>query len=439
MISNLLLSLLRKAFPSTESAKFVSRYFVRFEYVKARIADKGLFWAIARVVDVGWKVAAMIILLPISIVGHLYGLRIVPVITERIGHLASEPDCFIKLKLLGDKSVKGRIFAILAPRPKVANRCLLDYWKDHFKIIENSILCSLLQSISHGPLMKQSSRSYVLGIGGAAIYGRVNASWSNRAPILSIRACHRQRCSRVLRALGIPENAWFVCVHVRESGYAPDDDALHDYRNGQIETYFSAMKAIVKQGGWCIRMGHSRMKTLPAMDGVIDYAHESCRSDEMDVFLAATCRFFLGDTSGLFLVSTVFGVPCALANMIPVTSRGFAGHDLCILKLLKENHTGRILSFQEMFDSPVARLRTSYSYEECGLVPIDNSSDEIFELVQEMLTRLDGAYKETSKDIVRSNLLNGMLRPDDYCYGSSCNVAHSFLSRYSHLLPENLD
>lgn len=370
-------------------------------------------------------------------IGHYAGFRRLPVITKRIGHLALEPDCFLKLVALGKIKTKERHHFITAPPACVANRFLLQYWKTRIRVIEQPGLCAVLSLMARGPLMVESISSYVMGLGQPADYGSVNVAWGDRPPVLSLSTKHSVKGGEFLRSLGLPDGAWFVCVHVRSSGYAPDDDSVHDYRNGDIEAFLPAMREIVARGGYCIRMGHPGMPPLAPIEGVIDYAHLPSRSDEMDVFLAASCRFFLGDTSGLFLVSTVFGVPCALANMIPITSRGFSSKDLSIFKLLKDRQTGRKLSFQEMFDSPTARLRTSRAYLDCGVEPIDNSPEEIMELVQEMFDRLDGSFVDTPEDRSLAATFDGMIRPDDYCYGSGCRVAVSFLRRHRNLLPPN--
>jgi putative glycosyltransferase (TIGR04372 family) len=49
---------------------------------------------------------------------------------------------------------------------------------------------------------------------------------------------------------------------------------------------------------------------------IIDYATKH-RTDFGDAFLPGTCDFFLGNTAGLFLVSTIMSRPVAGANFVP--------------------------------------------------------------------------------------------------------------------------
>ncbi len=53
-----------------------------------------------------------------------------------------------------------------------------------------------------------------------------------------------------------------------------------------------------------------------------------------------------------------------------------------------------------------------------------------------MFARFDGSFVETRDDKFRAAAFDGMIRPDDYCYGPGCRVAASFLRRHRNLLPE---
>ncbi len=68
-----------------------------------------------------------------------------PVSFSRLGHLAAEPDCFIKEGLLGLRPRYRGV--ILFPRDRVANRCLLDYWRQYLWVFTLT-----LPEILNGPL-----------------------------------------------------------------------------------------------------------------------------------------------------------------------------------------------------------------------------------------------------------------------------------------------
>ena len=92
-------------------------------------------------------------------------------------------------------------------------------------------------------------------------------------------------------------------------------------------------------------MGDPSMIPLPAMPGVIDYAHSPLRCDWMDVFLCARVRFMLGSASGMCVLASTFGVPCAVANQsLPTVALPYGTADLFIPKLLRSVPSGSLNS-----------------------------------------------------------------------------------------------
>lgn len=102
-------------------------------------------------------------------------------------------------------------------------------------------------------------------------------------------------CEAKRERMGLPRDAWFVCLHVREGGYKGDWDNI---RNTNIINYLGAIKEITRRGGWVVRMGDPTMTKLPALERVIDYAHSPNRSAIMDVYLLKECFFFCGHKHG---------------------------------------------------------------------------------------------------------------------------------------------
>jgi putative glycosyltransferase (TIGR04372 family) len=170
------------------------------------------------------------------------------------------------------------------------------------------------------------------------------------------------------------------------------------------------------------------------MERVVDYSRHRLRSERMDIVLCARARFFLGNTSGVALVSTAFGVPCALANMIPFSNLAPLSRDISIPKLLFHRGESRLLRFDEILGSPAANYRFARSYENDGIVPIENTAEEILELVREMLDRLDGTFEETADDKAQQQRFRRLLRPGHYSFGSVSRVGAAFLRKYRHLL-----
>lgn len=404
----------------------------RLRYAWSRARAEGFAWTARELARRTAFVPAWLILLPFTLLLYWAGYRRVAVITERIGHLAAEIDCLLKLRALG--RLPARRFFVLAPPDRTANACLVDYWRERMTVISRPALCSVLDVMSRVPPLRYDVSDYVLTVAGAGTYYRVNAEWANRPPLVRLSRAHAERGRPALAQLGIPEGAWFACVHVREGGYSPADEKVHAFRNADISAVLPAMQAIVARGGWCIRMGDPSMTRLPQFDRVVDYAHHPLRSAEMDLFLCASCRFFLGSSSGLFIVSSVFGVPSALVNIAPFATMGFSPGDLSIPKLLWSKSEARHLGFQEVLSSPVCNYRMSRMYEEAGIRLVDNTQEEIEELVVEILDRLEGRVDEYAATEPLQVRFRSLLRPEHYCFGSPARIGTRFLARHRDLL-----
>ena len=409
-----------------------AQFLVRLQARLARARQEGVWLTAQALIDLIASFLLWLVLLPLTLVLHLAGFRRLTVLTGRIGHLAAEPDSFLKARVLGMVGV-GRYF-LTAPRRGVANGAMLNYWRPHITVIEHPFLCWVLGAMSRWIFMKHDMSRYVLKLGVSQEIYRINAAWRGRPPLLVLLEADTAWSNERFAELGLPPGAWFACVHVREPGFSPADEAVHAYRNGDPQAMHAAMNEIVRRGGWCVRMGDPSMTPLQSMPCVIDYAHHPLRSERLDVLLCARARFFLGNTSGLSLVSTVFGVPSALANLIPLSVRPFLATDIGIPKLLRSAGNDRTLSFAEILNSPVSDFRYAKQYVEAEIEIIDNSPEDILDLVREMLDRLDGCFEEDPEDECLRQQFGQLFRPGHYSYGAASRIGILFLRKYRHLL-----
>lgn len=351
---------------------------------------------------------------------------------DRIGHLAIEPDCYIKDMRLGRVPFSRPIFVQRNDAPP-ANATLLDYWRAFVGIPPNRVAAAFLRLFYIYPYLRFRATPYAGPVRETARSYATIAAWGPRAPLLTLRPSDLVRGERELRRMGIPAGAWFVCIHAREPGYpgyTSADDDEHAYRNCVIASYRLAMEQVVARGGWCVRMGDPSGQPITPMPGVIDYAHSPFRSDWMDIFLCAQCRFFLGNTSGLFMVPTIFGVPVALAHMAPLGCV-YALHstDLSIPKHFLDA-SGREFSPAELMASAIGSYRHTRQYAEQGVTVLDNTPEEIRDLVVEMLDRLDGTATYDEGDSTRQKTFRALLRPGHYSYGSVAGIGRDYLRQH---------
>lgn len=234
----------------------------------------------------------------------------------------------------------------------------------------------------------------------------------------------------LLQRMGIPKGSWFVCFHARDSAYLtnnfPERDlSFTDCRDCSIDNYASAMRYVVARGGYAVRMGsdvQSRMANA-GEPGIIDYAHDY-HSDFGDIYLFANCKFFVGNHSGVKSVPIMFNVPIIEANclLMPVIPPSYrveflpnTNRDLFIPKEMFSKEKNRVLTLREYLDMGVQFLGYGYEYEELGLTPIENTSEEILTVTMEMNERLDGSFIYTDEDEVLQTKFRSLIHPNvDY-------------------------
>jgi len=374
--------------------------------------------------------------LPAALALSAFGFRLIRLThPERIGHLVGEVDCLMKEAQLGHAPAYRGV--LLAPSDRVANRHIVEYWTRYLTVVRSPLLCRLLQPLDRYRFARyrEDISRYFSAMGRTALFNTVYSEWGERPPLLELSAVDRERGEAVLCQLGLPPAARFVCFHSRGAGYSPSDEHLHSYRNADVETYLPAVAALREEGLYAFRMGDPSMRRMPAAEGVIDYAHSPHRSEWMDVFLCARCEFFLGSSSGLFLISTAFGRPSALANLVPMSTALSGGpRELGIPKLLRLEKEQRFLRFSEVFATAVADYRFSEQYHAAGIGTPDNEPEDIKALALEMLGRVRGTIRYDSEDRARQARFRALFRPGHYGYGSTASIGRDFLRRHARLL-----
>ncbi len=255
-----------------------------------------------------------------------------------------------------------------------------------------------------------------------------------RSPLLKIESDHRERGLKVLEDLNIPADAWFVSLHVRSGSSGKNN--LRDGRNCEIDSYIPAIKAITDAGGYVFRMGDHTMKPLPEMPNVVDYALSPYKSDWMDVFLWACCRFFVSTTSGPGMIPPSFGVPQLWTNNTFGTCSFKLLNSMMIPKLWYSKPEQRLLTFSEMLACPAGWCERRTLGDD--LVLVDNTADELADGVREMIELTQDGIEEGQYDIVKdlSNPLQLKLDQirETYKTFGKLPVSRSFLKKHADLI-----
>jgi putative glycosyltransferase (TIGR04372 family) len=318
---------------------------------------------------------------------------------RHIGHTATV-DYVLKLGILEGRAPEDTIWYV--PRgKKIANRFLLQQVAAHLRFVDDP--ADLPFSASAVPFVHFDYLGPRLSNGTTAYFWEAASStfkrWEQdgRAPLFSLPDDIKDRGWEALHKAGVPWDAWFVALHVREGTYDGRHAGMHGVHNAVLATYFPAIAEITRRGGWVIRMGDPSMTRLSPLPNVIDYCHSDLRADWMDIFIASQCRFMLGSGSGPVFIPPIYGVPSVITNWWPPAHRPLHTSDIFVPKLARRLRQGRYLTLTESLQEPFSYCHSHRYLAERGVYVEDNDPELIRAAVVEMLDRLDGTLRSSSE------------------------------------------
>ena len=216
---------------------------------------------------------------------------------------------------------------------------------------------------------------------------------------LSLEENKRLQAETQRKILGLPSDAWFVCLHVRESGFRDSEtytekDAYTE-RNANIINYIDAIREITSRGGWVVRMGDASMTKLPSMDRVIDYPFTDSKSALMDVYLISQCRVYIGMISGIYNLAELFQRPIITMNL----NNWMVGYppkkgDLAIFKRIFSKSRNRCLSIKEWIAEPWNAVSWCHKLGDDYLF-LENTPDELKAVVREFFDRAENSTRSS--------------------------------------------
>jgi putative glycosyltransferase (TIGR04372 family) len=367
---------------------------------------------------------------PVALAMMFLGIRFSSgTLNNRIGHLIGEPLYLETQKRLGRPFF--RYFVLLLPETKVANTAVLDAFPDHFIIVRNKIACRFLYVFNRHPITSVNMTPIIIALSSAALIHKHTHLITSSKPFLSIPGRENLELKDLLSVIGVKEGGWYVCLHNRETGYSLFDDDEHQYRNGTLSNFYDAIDFISELGGVVIRMGDPSMTKLDEKSRAFDYAHSALKTPRNDLLLAANCRFFLGNSSGISIIASAQGIPCIGVNQAPLGVTKFWGpNDLAVPKIYRRVHDGSIIPFSEVFSTNLSNYRSASDFKRVGVFLQENSPDEILESCREMEMSLRKTPEPEDVQGLRTRF-NSMFTPENYSYFSKTRISRYFLEKYS--------
>src|SRR3990170_167503 len=218
-------------------------------------------------------------------------------------------------------------------------------------------------------------------------------------PHLELTAEEEVKGEAGLRAMGVPPGSPFVCLLVRDSVYLdahqPYAWSYHNYRDSDVQNYVLAAEELANRGYFVIRMGAKVRKAIKtAHPKVIDYAANGMRSDFMDIYLGAKCEFCISTGAGWDAIPEICRRPIVYVNFVPF---GYLHTSRNEFISLPKHHVlekeGRKLTLREIFTHGVGFAMYAADYESKGVQLIENTPEEIRDVVIEMAERLNSTWQ----------------------------------------------
>ena len=234
------------------------------------------------------------------------------------------------------------------------------------------------------------------------VENKSDQSWSTNVSLHSLSDQQIKDGVQFLEDHSVVVGNEFVCYAVRSESYylklAERGVSVkpRSVRNPNEDLYLQALKSIGRTLP-IFRMGKDIGIPLDAFKypDVVDYAIRY-RTDFLDVFLISRCKFLLVGNTGLFWVSTMFGIPTVHCDVYDVRHIQPVGHLYIFQKVWLLNEK-RLATVSEML-----KMKSEYSDERhqarLGVELVKNTADEILLACQEMNARIDGTWETTPED-----------------------------------------
>lgn len=324
-----------------------------------------------------------------------------------VGHYSLSPEvllCKIDQDKDKDKNHKEKTIFLQRPKSEVCNVQLYEMWKRIIPFSPDMFfpLCAEIESRLEHWFGVHRYKTIL----GQATYDRWDVLETSKQHLHFTRD-ELIKGEEILTTMGIPANAKFICLIVRDEAYYANKTAyntyndLSSYRNADILTYKKAALFLANNGYFVIRMGKKVNKAFDLHhEKVIDYANSHFRSDFMDIYLSAHCYFFMTTLCGLDGIAHAFRRPILATNITP-NGYPFIGYPVKLFLLKKTIHkdTGQLLSIKQQ--SKIFRFEAVHEFihkmlYDHSLKMIDNTEDEILEATKEMLLRMQENWHETA-------------------------------------------
>ncbi len=193
----------------------------------------------------------------------------------------------------------------------------------------------------------------------------------------------------------------YICFLVRTEEYnkvfgnlqqAKSEDSKRKFLNVNSNSYILSLKYLVNSGYSVVRMGKGFSNKFPfEHENFFDYAVSEDRSDFLDIWLSANCKFFFGTTNGIITLASVFNKPFLGTNTFPVgTISSYLPNSVHLPRLVKKNN--KFLKLKDQVKLDIIRQVNGIYFDEIGIDLIENDEKEILDAVKDIEIKINSGF-----------------------------------------------
>ena len=235
----------------------------------------------------------------------------------------------------------------------------------------------------------------------------------------------------------------FIIFHCRDGAYKKNTSKMnlnyHNYRNEKLITYENALSKLDKNHE-LVRFGSvSEQKCVNKK--IFDYTNSKIRNEKNDLLLMKKCDLYVGTGSGPDVLAMNFQRPIVYVNWLRIPDLfTFQNNVVVIFKKIFDEKKNKFINFNKLLDLnfklnnekiPVPLFEETVQYERNNLKVIDNTEDEIFHAVKEMLDFLDGKFSFNEE--LQLNFKKNFIKSTGNKFSENFFVSENFLIKNKEL------
>ena len=341
----------------------------------------------------------LILCLIVKIIRPLIFIRFGCLYADKIGPFASNNELILCEKDLIAQPKNCFDIYCESSQGHVCNNQLLQMWRRKFRVWKNSYffwyICRRIPFLNSHLISSFKGSRDIKGL------------LARTKPHLEFLHHEKKIATQEMKKFGIGNDDNFILIMNRGSKFlnqffpSKKDLSYNDFRNCEIKDFLLAAENLTKKKNFIIRMGKGVDDKINSNNPrIIDYELEGFRSDLLDIYLSAKCRYIICSDTGFAAVPCwLFRKPLVSVNFCQIEHlHPWLPNWLFIFRKYWVKNEKRFMKIEEIIKSGVGKLNHKDEYEKKGIELVKNSPTEILDASEEMESRLNGTWKTEEED-----------------------------------------